>query len=217
MKKSNKLPHLMAITLVLSGCATTDTFHFDSLFGDDSCEKITIIAFLPTVVSDLDYKSIQGAKDQVIIPSEFQHALTVSGHKKSISAPVTPAFESYPFNALSENYIPKTETVLFEFDQSSISDGESKKLDDLIHKIESSNLMHVSIEGHTDSKGSAKYNKILSVKRAIAVKDYLVQHGISESKISTKGFGETSPEFQNDTEIHRAQNRRANLIPMTGN
>lgn len=217
MKKSNKLPHLMAITLVLSGCATTDTFHFDSLFGDDSCEKITIIAFLSPVVSDLDYKSIQGAKDQVIIPSEFQHALTVSGHKETISAPVTPAFESYPFNALSENYIPKTETVLFEFDQSSISDGESKKLDDLIHKIESSNLMHVSIEGHTDSKGSAKYNKILSVKRAIAVKDYLVQHGISESKISTKGFGETTPEFQNDTEIHRAQNRRANLIPMTGN
>ena len=95
-------------------------------------------------------------------------------------------------------------------------DGESKKLDDLIHKIES-NLMHVSIEGHTDSKGSAKYNKKLSVKRAIAVKDYLIQHGISESKISTKGFGETSPEFPNDTEIHRAQNRRANLIPMTGN
>jgi len=216
MKKSNKLPHLMAITLVLSGCATTDTFHFDSLFGDDSCEKITIIAFLPPVVSDLNYKSIQGTKDQVIIPSEFQHALTVSGQQETISAPVTPAFESYPFNALSENYIPKTETVLFEFDQSSISDGESKKLDDLIHKVET-NLMHVSIEGHTDSKGSAKYNKILSVKRAIAVKDYLVQHGISESKISTKGFGETSPEFPNDTEIHRAQNRRANLIPMTGN
>lgn len=206
----------MAITLVLSGCATTDTFHFDSLFGDDSCEKITIIAFLPPVVSDLNYKSIQGTKDQVIIPSEFQHALTVSGQQETISAPVTPAFESYPFNALSENYIPKTETVLFEFDQSSISDGESKKLDDLIHKVET-NLMHVSIEGHTDSKGSAKYNKILSVKRAIAVKDYLVQHGISESKISTKGFGETSPEFPNDTEIHRAQNRRANLIPMTGN
>lgn len=216
MKKSNKLPHLMAITLILSGCATTDTCPFESLFGDDNCEKITIKAYLPPVVSDLDYKSIQGTKDQVIIPSEFQHSLTVSGHKETISAPVTPTFESYPLNTLSENYIPKTETVLFEFDQSSISDGESKKLDDLIHKIES-NLMHVSIEGHTDSKGSAKYNKKLSVKRAIAVKDYLIQHGISDSKISTKGFGETSPEFPNDTEIHRAQNRRANLIPMTGN
>ncbi len=215
MKKSNKLPHLMAITLILTGCATTDTCPFESLFGDDNCEKIIVKAYLPPVVSDLDYKSIQGTNDQVIIPSEFQHALTVSGHKETISAPVT-TFESYPLNALSENYIPKTETVLFEFDQSSISDGESKKLDDLIHKIES-NLMHVSIEGHTDSKGSAKYNKTLSVKRAIAVKDYLVQHGISESKIATKGFGETSPKFPNDSEINRAQNRRANLIPITGN
>lgn len=216
MKKSNKLPYLMAITLILSGCATTDTCPFESLFGDDNCEKITVKAYLPPVVSDLNYKSIQGAKDQVIIPSEFQHALTVSGHKETISAPVTPTFESYPLNALSENYTSKTETVLFEFDQSSISDDESKKLDDLIHKIES-NLMHVSIEGHTDSKGSAKYNKKLSDKRAIAVKDYLVQHGISESKISTKGFGESLPELPNDTEAYRSQNRRANLIPITGN
>lgn len=217
MKKSNKLPHLMAIALILSGCATTDTCPFESLFGDDNCEKITIKAYLPPIVSDLDYRSIQGDKDQVIVPSEFQHALTVSDHKETTTAPVTPAFESYPFNALSESFIPKKETVLFEFDQSSISDGESKKLDDLIHKIESSDLMHISIEGHTDSKGNAKYNKKLSIKRAIAVKGYLVQHGISESKISTKGFGEASPEFSNDTEIHRAQNRRANLIPMTGN
>lgn len=216
MKKSNKLLHLMAMTLILSGCATTDTCPFESLFGDDNCEKITVKAYLPPVVSDLNYKSIQGAKDQVIIPSEFQHALTFSGHKETISSPVTPTFESYQLNALSENYIPKTETVLFEFDHSSISDGESKKLDDLIHKIES-NLMHISIEGHTDSKGSAKYNKKLSVKRAVAVKEYLVLHGISESKISTKGFGESLPEFPNDTEANRSQNRRANLIPITGN
>ena len=206
----------MAITLILSGCATTDTCPFESLFGDDNCEKIIVTAYLPPVVSNLDYKSIQGAKDQVVIPNEFQHALTVYCQQETITAPVTPAFESYPLNSLSENYIPKTETVLFEFDRSSISDGESKKLDDLIHKIET-NLIHVSIEGHTDSKGSAKYNKKLSVKRARAVKDYLVQHGISESKISAKGFGETSPEFPNDSEINRAQNRRANLIPMTGN
>lgn len=216
MKKSNKLLHLMIITLVLSGCTTTDTCPFEFLFGDDNCEKITVTAYLPPVVSNLDYKSIQGIKDQVIIPNEFQHALTVSGQQETITAPVTPAFESYPLNALSENFIPKTETVLFEFDQSSISDGESKKLDDLIHKVETS-LMYVSIEGHADSKGSAKYNKKLSVKRARAVMDYLVQHGISESKISTKGFGETSPEFPNDSEFHRAQNRRANLISITGN
>lgn len=216
MKRSNKCLQLIAITSILTGCATTDTCPFDYLFGGDNCEKITIKAYLAPVVSNLDYKSIHGTKDQVIVPSEFQHALTVSDHEETIPVPVMPAFESFPNKTPQEIYIPQKETVLFEFDKTSISDGESQKLDDLIHKLESSNLLHISIEGHTDSKGSARYNKKLSIKRAVSVKDYLVQHGISELKISTKGFGESLPEFSNDTEIHRSQNRRANLIPLTG-
>ena len=92
-----------------------------------------------------------------------------------------------------------------------------EKLDNLIHLIENANLLHIRVEGHTDSKGSAKYNKKLSVKRAKAVKDYLVQHGIQQSKISTRGFGEVSPLEPNDTDDHRARNRRSELIPITGN
>ena len=68
--------------------------------------------------------------------------------------------------------------------------------------------LEVEIGGHTDSVGDEKKNQGLSERRAKAVKEFLVNEGVAEGRLSTKGYGEESPADTNDTAEGRANNRR---------
>lgn len=214
MKSFNKLPIAILAGMAISGCSSMSTCPFET--SGDNCERITIVAYLPPVVADLDYKNIRSLQNQVIVQGGFQHALSVSGQTKATEQTVTPQLQSFALAPVTENAMLETETVSFEFDHASIPVSELDKLSNFLRRIDSSNLMHIQVEGHTDSKGSAKYNKKLSHRRAKAVRDYLIQHGIQPSKISHKGFGEAFPLEANDAEEHRSKNRRTEIIPLTG-
>ncbi len=64
------------------------------------------------------------------------------------------------------------------------------------------------IDGHTDAQGDDQKNQTLSEKRAAAVKKYLVSKGVDESRLTSRGFGESKPKASNDTSKGRAENRR---------
>jgi outer membrane protein OmpA-like peptidoglycan-associated protein len=72
--------------------------------------------------------------------------------------------------------------------------------------------LHLEVDGHTDSVGSDEFNQQLSEKRAGAVRDYLVQQGISADAVEAHGFGKTQPIASNDTPQGRQQNRRVELV-----
>jgi outer membrane protein OmpA-like peptidoglycan-associated protein len=72
--------------------------------------------------------------------------------------------------------------------------------------------LHLAVEGHTDSVGSDEYHRQLSERRAQAVRDYLVQQGISPDAIAASGFGKTEPVASHDTPEGRQQNRRVKLV-----
>jgi outer membrane protein OmpA-like peptidoglycan-associated protein len=72
--------------------------------------------------------------------------------------------------------------------------------------------LHLEVEGHTDSVGGDDYNQQLSERRAQAVRDYLVQQGIPDGTIVSRGFGKTRPVASNDTPEGRQQNRRVELV-----
>jgi OOP family OmpA-OmpF porin len=69
----------------------------------------------------------------------------------------------------------------------------------------------VEIVGHTDIKGKWKYNVVLSEKRALEVKDYLVKHAISEDRLLYYGRGSLAPKTSNDTDENRSKNRRVEI------
>jgi outer membrane protein OmpA-like peptidoglycan-associated protein len=209
MKNLNKVPIALLASLAI-GCSTTGGCPFNRS-GDD-CDRIIVTAYLPPVVAELNYKNIQGSRNQVIVQGGFQHALSIPGPETL--QPVTEPVQSF---SPVPNAVPDTATVLFAFDHAALDPVEMDKLDHLLHRIENAHLMHIRIEGHTDSKGSARYNQKLSIKRAKAVQNYLIQHGIQASKISIEGLGESDPVVPNDTEAHRIKNRRADLIPFVGN
>ena len=78
-------------------------------------------------------------------------------------------------------------------------------------KLIKRNGLQVTIEGHTDNVGNDEKNKILSEKRAGAVKNYLIQQGVAGTAITAKGFGAATPIASNELEEGRAKNRRVEI------
>jgi OOP family OmpA-OmpF porin len=101
--------------------------------------------------------------------------------------------------------------AFFGFDKAVILPAGKVKLDDLIAKVKDINLEVIVAAGHTDATGPASYNQALSVKRAGAVKAYLVSKGIDANRIYSEGKGETSPVADNSTRSGRSKNRRVEI------
>ena len=101
--------------------------------------------------------------------------------------------------------------ALFDFDKAVLKPAGKAKLDDLVGKVKGINLEVVIAVGHTDSVGAAGYNQKLSVKRAEAVKAYLVSKGIEKNRVYTEGKGLTQPVADNKTKEGRSKNRRVEV------
>jgi outer membrane protein OmpA-like peptidoglycan-associated protein len=70
----------------------------------------------------------------------------------------------------------------------------------------------IRIEGHTDSRGAANANRVLSQRRADAVRDALIAAGVAAGRISSVGLGEEQPVADNESEEGRGRNRRVDVI-----
>ena len=103
-------------------------------------------------------------------------------------------------------------SILFGFDKSNLSAAAKTNLDKLVIVLDSYPDTNIEIQGHTDSKGSVAYNQDLSVTRTRTVSYYLTDKGINSSRLTVKGFGETLPKYENDTEYGRTQNRRVEFM-----
>ena len=101
--------------------------------------------------------------------------------------------------------------AFFDFDKSVLKPAGKAKLDDLVAKVKGINLEVIIAVGHTDSIGTDAYNQKLSVRRAEAVKAYLVSKGIEKNRIYTEGKGEKQPIADNATKEGRAKNRRVEI------
>lgn len=106
------------------------------------------------------------------------------------------------------------EKVFFEFDKAVIRPESFELLQQVAEVLRAHpELRHVRIEGHTDRVGGAAYNRQLSLARARAVKDFLVDRGgVDGARLSTRGFGFDQPLAPNDDEAGRAKNRRVEFL-----
>jgi OmpA-OmpF porin, OOP family len=101
--------------------------------------------------------------------------------------------------------------AFFDFDKSVLKAEGKAKLNDLVGKVKGINLEVIIAVGHTDSVGTDAYNQKLSVRRAEAVKAYLVSKGIEKNRVYTEGKGEKQPVADNKTKEGRAKNRRVEI------
>lgn len=114
--------------------------------------------------------------------------------------------------------ISKTERKLrinnlfFNYRESEVLSQSYLELDRVVYLLRKYPVIKkVEIGGHTDNVGSDSYNESLSLQRAEEVMEYLIQKGIDPARLVAKGYGESSPVADNDTEEGRGQNRRVEL------
>ena len=105
--------------------------------------------------------------------------------------------------------------VLFEVDRAELKPGAARTLDQLATALNDDRRSTISIEGHTDSTGSAQHNESLSLNRAESVKAYLVRRGVDPVRVTTQGLGQDYPVASNSTEAGRQQNRRVEVVVQT--
>jgi OOP family OmpA-OmpF porin len=120
---------------------------------------------------------------------------------KPVPAPPKPTSEKVTFAA----------DTFFDFDKAVLKPEGKAKLDDLAGKIKGITLEVIIAVGHTDAVGSDAYNQRLSLRRAEAVKAYMVSKGIEANRVYTEGKGEKQPVADNKTAEGRAKNRRVEI------
>jgi OmpA-OmpF porin, OOP family len=106
----------------------------------------------------------------------------------------------------------KLQGIHFRFDSASLTSEAKSILDRSLSAIRANSSQNIQVEGHTDSTGSDSYNLDLSQRRAETVVNYLSSKGVNSSRLSARGFGESSPVSSNDTAASRAQNRRVEVF-----
>ncbi|MES2558877.1 MAG: OmpA family protein [Bacteroidota bacterium] len=102
--------------------------------------------------------------------------------------------------------------IQFDLDKASFKPQSYAEMDNLIRVLRKYPKMVIQLNGHTDNLNSESYNKDLSNRRAKAVYDYIAGKGISNKRLTWKGFGETKPITDNTTEEARAVNRRVEFL-----
>jgi outer membrane protein OmpA-like peptidoglycan-associated protein len=102
--------------------------------------------------------------------------------------------------------------VLFDTGKATLKPGARERLARVAGILLSHPDLHIQVEGHTDDVGAADYNQQLSVRRAEAVRAYLVQNSIPPTAVGTTGVGESQPVATNGTASGRQQNRRVELV-----
>jgi arylsulfatase A-like enzyme len=102
--------------------------------------------------------------------------------------------------------------IHFDFDKAVIQPDSDALLDDITTALKQFPKWRLRITGHTDSTGDAAYNEQLSMNRADAIKQALVERGIDASRLETLGTGEKQPVASNDTPESQALNRRVELV-----
>ncbi|WP_246160786.1 OmpA family protein [Maribacter flavus] len=112
----------------------------------------------------------------------------------------------------STNEVHRFNNLLFEFDSFDISDDAIAELMQIVSYLNSNPTVSISIMGHTDAIGTAAYNQFLSKKRASAVAQFLMQHGIAANRIDYDGFGSSRPIGTNNTSSGRHENRRVEFV-----
>jgi len=115
-------------------------------------------------------------------------------------------------NAISTFIFPQAELFAFDSDKLTPAGEEYIKHYREEVKDELVQAFSITVIGHTDSTGDADYNLGLSKRRAQSVAGYLASLGVPAKKIHTLGRGESDPILSNDTDEHRAQNRRVQVV-----
>ena len=120
--------------------------------------------------------------------------------------------KAYKMIVVTDKKIELKQTIYFDFRKASIKPISFPLLDEVAQALKDNSTIKVRIEGHTDSRGSDKFNLKLSKARSSSVRTYLLGKGIAPERMVAEGYGEAVPVADNRTAAGREQNRRVEFV-----
>lgn len=187
---------LMSATISIKGESSGTTADFDGNFKFRIFEKYLNDTLL---ISSLGYKN---------------HQIPVQAIYELKDAPFVFALSSTSFELLTATIGAPIilKDIFFEFDKYTLLETSFPELEKLRKYLVRNEKISIEISGHTDDEGDDDYNLALSEARASAVVSYLHYHGIPQNRLTARGYGETKPIVDNDTEENQAKNRRVEFV-----
>jgi OmpA-OmpF porin, OOP family len=191
------------------GCPEPDNDLDTLLDGSDKC---------PLEAEDLDgYEDADGCPDpdndqDTVLDVKDQCPNEIgSTSQEPLGCPVKPALV-----VVTDCEVKITQQIHFEFNKDKIRPESFPVLDAVVEAIQKNPSIKIEVQGHTDNKGTAAYNKNLSDRRAKSVMKYLVSHGVEMGRLTSHGYGFERPLVDNSTEQNRALNRRVQFVRTEG-
>lgn len=130
-----------------------------------------------------------------------------------VPPPPPPPPPEPPRVEVKQDRIEINEKIQFAIDKAEILPASDGLLNEVVAALQAhAEIQKLAINGHTDNDGDDKYNQGLSQRRAKAVLDWLVAHGVAAARLESKGFGESQPIADNATVAGREQNRRVEFL-----
>ena len=117
---------------------------------------------------------------------------------------------------IQKTLLDYAKTILFDTGKSSIKSDSQEVLDNIVSILNEYPNAKFTIDGHTDSIGSASSNQKLSEERAYSVMNYLIDNGVATSRLSANGYGEDRPIASNNSNEGRRTNRRVEINLVKG-
>jgi outer membrane protein OmpA-like peptidoglycan-associated protein len=154
----------------------------------------------------------------VTLPVNKDYALNVSNDGylfysanfalKELRDNTRPFVMDVPLQIIELNTSVILKNIFFETAKFDLKPESKAELDKLVGFLKLNPTLKIEIGGHTDNVGDKKMNLTLSENRAKAVSDYLIANGTDSKRLTYKGYGDTMPTVENDSDEHRAMNRR---------
>lgn len=171
------------------------------LFKSLSSDKING-SFLATILGGKEYAFTAEAKG--FLP--FSENVSLKNLQENESFVFDIELESF---AVGKEFVLKN--IFFNTGEYQLLDASKSELEYLVNFLQENETLKIEIGGHTDNVGSTSSNQILSEQRALSVKKYLELKGISNARLSHKGYGDTKPIVPNDSDKNKAKNRRTSF------
>ena len=176
------------ISLFASGCSQK------TVKSEDSSESVTAES-----VSQLDERSAQDAGG-------------ATGAEESLDTPERSTRTSTRLTILEGRTTGPMLPIYFDFDKSNIRDDQTSRIKKDARYLKDNSGVRIVVEGNCDERGTNEYNMALGDRRALAAKKYLVNLGVSASRIRIVSYGEERPLNHGHDELAWSQNRRDDFV-----
>ncbi len=175
------------------------------LFLTVSCAKKTVVTDATTIEDQAKAQQDADAKAKA-----EQEAERIAQQKLADQRAKEQAMKEAKIAAAKQRFV--NQNVHFAFDSSDLSSMAKMILKEKAAWLKANPMVSVTIEGHCDERGTTEYNLALGERRAAAVKAYMIDLGISPSRLDTISYGEERPLDTRKTEEAYRKNRRAHFV-----